>query len=442
MQLERLTARVKGKLGRDAHTREMLLGSAVALMVKVLAAGAAFLMNIVVARKLGASESGLFFLGMTIVTLVAAVARMGLDNTLVRFIAAEQAAGNPGAILSIYRQGVRWAAGLAVLCMLALLALVPSLTTHLFDQPGFAPVLFAMTLAIPLLALSTLHAQALQGLKRIAQAMTTLNVCIPMLLLAALLALPIDSALHTAWAYIACCGLALLLGYAWWRKAAPYTAPVVHFERSTLIASCMPLWGVMLLAQLIQWSSQLLLGAWGSTTDVALFASALRTAMLTSFVLVAINSIAAPKFAAMHRQGDMQGLRRTALLSVRLMLLAAVPALGIMLLLPEWLMGLFGHEFRAAAPALMILALGQFVNIATGSVGFLLSMSGHERLLRLNMLIGAVLAVGLGLLLIPQHGLIGAAVATATAVAVQNLLGVFQVKRVLGFNTLAFWQKI
>lgn len=442
MALQSLTARVRTKLGGDAHSWEVLLGSAVAMLVKVLAAGAAFLMNIVVARKLGASESGLFFLGMTIATLVAAVARMGLDNTLLRFVAAEQSSGNPGAVLGIYRHATRWAGALAVLCMLALLALVQLLTDKLFDQPGFAPVLYAMALAVPLLALSVLHAQALQGLKRIAQAMITLNVCIPMLLLMALLVLPIGSALETGWAYVGCAAMALLLGYLWWRRSAPYSAAAAPFDPSLLLASCLPMWGVMLLGQLIQWSSQLMLGAWGSTTDVALFSTAQRTAMLTSFVLVAVNSIAAPKFAAMHRQGDNTGLRRTALLSVRLMLVAAVPALAVMLLLPGWLMGLFGDEFRAAANILMILALGQFVNIATGSVGFLLSMSGHERLLQMNMLIGAILGVGLGLLLIPQHGLIGAAVATASAVAVQNLLGVFQVKRVLGFNTLAFWQKI
>src|SRR5690606_36654450 len=146
-------------------------------------------------------------------------------------------------------------------------------------------------------------------------------------------------------------------------------------------------------------------------------ASALRTAMLTSFVLVAVNSIAAPKFAAMHRTGDFSSLRRVALFSVRLMLLAAVPVLVFMLAMPEWLMGWFGPEFVAAAPALQVLALGHFINIATGSVGFLLSMTGHEKLLRTNVLIAASVRVGLGLALIGPFGIVGAAVATAAAVA-------------------------
>ncbi len=88
----------------------------------------------------------------------------------------------------------------------------------------------------------------------------------------------------------------------------------------------------------------------------------------------------------------------------------------------------------------MILALGQFVNVATGSVGYLLSMTGHERELRNNAFISALAGVVFGLALIPGHGLLGASVATAVAVASQNLLGAYQVRKHLGFNTLAFWR--
>ncbi|WP_462323225.1 hypothetical protein [Halochromatium sp.] len=69
-------------------------------------------------------------------------------------------------------------------------------------------------------------------------------------------------------------------------------------------------------------------------------------------------------------------------------------------------------------------------------------MTGHERLLRNNVLVAAVVALGMALVLIPAFGLLGAAVATATGMAIQNLLCVWQVRRVLGFNTLAIWQRV
>jgi len=70
------------------------------------------------------------------------------------------------------------------------------------------------------------------------------------------------------------------------------------------------------------------------------------------------------------------------------------------------------------------------------------SMTGHERQLRWNVFIGAVLGAGLGVLLIPGYGLIGAVIATSVAVASKNLLCVYQVNQLLGFNTLAICRKI
>lgn len=441
MMFRRFLSRGRKQTDGEVHGREILHGTAIAMAVKILAAGSAFLMNVALARKLGATEAGLFQLAYPILVLVAVFSRMGLDGTLTRFIAGEDAAGNRGVTITIYRYAVTWVGMLAVGSSAALFAFVPWFGAHVFGEPGLVVVLGVMAFAVPVLALSVLHAQALQGLKRIAQSMTILNVSIPLFFLLALVFTPSADAEDAAWLYLGAATATLGLGYLWWRSAAPYDETAQPFPRGQLLRSCLPLWGVTLFAQVIQWSSQILLGVWGDAAQVALFASALRTAMLTSFVLVAVSSIAAPKFAAMHRTGDLHGLRRVALFSVRLMLLAAVPVLALMLALPEWLMGFFGQEFIAAAPALQILAVGQFVNVATGSVGSLLSMSGHEKLLRTNVLIAALLGVVLGLTLIGPFGIIGAAVATASAVAMQNLLGVVQVRRVLGFNTMAFWRR-
>lgn len=434
-QIAKLTSRLT-----DPHLREMLLGSVIGLSVKVLSAVSIFVMNMVVARTLGATEAGLFFLGFTLVTVTAAVGRLGLDQSMVRFVASSLATRTHAALHGVYRKSITWVALAST--ALALLGWVNAdwLAGRIFDQPGFEPVLRSMLIAIPLVALYTMQAQALQGLKQVARSMLTLTVLVPATLLLLMLAAPVHSAEALSVYFNIACLLTLGIGLWFWFRAAPKAESIDSFPSTLLRRTCMPLWMVAILSQVVQWSSQLMLGAWGSAEEVAFFATAQRTAMLTSFVLFAVNAIAAPKFAAIYAKGDSDGLRRLAIWSVRLMLLAAVPALLLMLLLPEWLMSFFGDEFRAASTALMILALGQFVNVATGSVGYLLSMTGHERELRNNAFISALAGVVFGLALIPGHGLLGASVATAVAVASQNLLGAYQVRKHLGFNTLAFWR--
>jgi O-antigen/teichoic acid export membrane protein len=111
-----------------------------------------------------------------------------------------------------------------------------------------------------------------------------------------------------------------------------------------------------------------------------------------------------------------------------------------MLIFPSFLMRLFGAEFAEGAALLQILAVGQFINAITGSVGFLLIMSGHERDMRNVTLISGFSAMFLAWFLTAQFGIIGAATGTAIAVATQNLLAVYFVKKRLGFNTLAVWR--
>jgi len=104
------------------------------------------------------------------------------------------------------------------------------------------------------------------------------------------------------------------------------------------------------------------------------------------------------------------------------MILFATPVLTIFLVWPKLILKLFGPEFIFADKALTVLALGQFVNVATGSVGYLLMMSGHEKLMRNNIIFAAVLNVAFNIILIPRFGIVGAASSTAAALSVMNIV--------------------
>jgi O-antigen/teichoic acid export membrane protein len=99
-------------------------------------------------------------------------------------------------------------------------------------------------------------------------------------------------------------------------------------------------------------------------------------------------------------------------------------------------LSLFGSGFSGSAMVLSILAVGQFVNVITGSVGYLLTMSGHERLQRNNFAVCAAISVLLNIVLVPRLGAIGAAIATSTTLAVQMLIAAAIVRQKLGLITI------
>jgi O-antigen/teichoic acid export membrane protein len=121
-------------------------------------------------------------------------------------------------------------------------------------------------------------------------------------------------------------------------------------------------------------------------------------------------------------------------ISAKMMTLLASPILLAFIFLPGLVLTIFGSEFRDGSSALTILALGQFVNVATGSVGYILIMTGHERTER-NIAASFVLINAiLNFILIPRLGIEGAALATATSLALRNLTAYFvlRYKRLIG----------
>jgi O-antigen/teichoic acid export membrane protein len=166
---------------------------------------------------------------------------------------------------------------------------------------------------------------------------------------------------------------------------------------------------------------------------VGVLGVAVRTATLTSLLLVAVNSIAAPKFAALWAKGDHEALQRLAVKSTALITLLAAPLLLAFIVFPSFILGLFGADFKEGAIALSILAAGQFVNAATGSVGFLLIMTGHERQLWKSVALAALLSLLMSGLIMGGAGLIMAALAVAVPLAMQNILSSFYAMRYLHF---------
>lgn len=414
--------------------RELVISSALAFLIRMLGAFSGYVATFFIARFLGAEESGYYFLAFSIVTVLAVFSGVGLENTVLRYIGAR-----PACTVNVFNKSLIIVLVMSSLSAGCLYFSADYVSLTIFNKRDLYPVLQSMSLGVVGLSILTIVAMVLQGLRRIPLSIWILNISVNLLLVVYIYSVKVSSAVILASAYSLGAMLTAVVGVA----AVFFLKPSVGHDSISwqdIFASCLPLWIVAIMAQLVQWSGQFAAGVYVDSNLVALFTVAQRTAMLSSFVLIAVNLVVAPKFAALHRQGNMLALEHLAIQSVKLIGLLAVPLVGLMLIFPSYLMGIFGDEYLAGAHLLRILAVGQFVNAITGSVGFLLMMSGHERDMRNVTLISGGIALSLTWLLTAQYGITGAAVSTAIAVATQNLLAVYYVKKRLGFNTLAVWR--
>jgi O-antigen/teichoic acid export membrane protein len=278
----------------------------------------------------------------------------------------------------------------------------------------------------------TLYGQLLKGVKRTGEGVVVLSGLLPALSLVAFVVLaPRWELMGAVTAYVVAAACTTTIAAALWRRAAPAIPGV--FPVADLLSSGMPLYVHNILQMIVKHSSLIMLGIYATSEDVGVFGISYRTAFLITYALIAVNSITAPKFSALHRRGDRDSLERTAQGSTFLICLVAGPVLALFVLFPDQVMRIYSSEFAQGGTVLAILAVGQFVNVATGSVQGLLMMCGHEAWMMRTTAISAGGVLILNALLIPRWGGAGAAVATSTAWIVQNLMVLVVVRIKIGF---------
>jgi O-antigen/teichoic acid export membrane protein len=424
----------------DHHMREVLHGASIAMVMKGLGAILGFGFNLLLARLLGAEGAGAFFLAFTVITVGTVFGRVGLDNALLRFTASNAAVGDWGTVKAVYWKGMFIASVASAASTCVVFVFSPWIALYVFGKPELAPTMRWMALAIVPMSLQILHAEMFKGLKRIFEASLMqehgIGVSALTLLGVYLLCQTWGVAGAVLTQVLASVIMALFGFWLWWFLTPQLRTVSGHFETRGLMSSSLPLFWVASINLVMNSTASFALGIWGTSADVGIFNVAFRTAQLTSFILIAMNSIVAPKFAALYRQGDMKALGSLARNSAKIMMVVAAPPMLLFLAFPDRIMELFGPKFAGNGMVLAVLAVGQFINVASGSVGYLLIMSGNERLVRNNIALTAIVNVILSVLLIPTVGLIGAAVGTSASLAIKNLIAVYLVWNRLRIQTL------
>lgn len=199
------------------------------------------------------------------------------------------------------------------------------------------------------------------------------------------------------------------------------------------------LWILGVSQQVIHWSGQLISGFFLPPEDLAVLAVSQRIAMLISFSLLASSLIFAPRFALLYqnrKHAELQALVYNNNMSV---LIISIPLFSLLIVFSGSLLSFFSPEYSGFRSVLIVLCFGQLINALTGSVGYLLMMSGNEKYLLRSVVIVAPLGLALSLVLIPLFGLLGAALAVSVPISCQNILAYVYVRRVLELRALCSW---
>lgn len=184
----------------------------------------------------------------------------------------------------------------------------------------------------------------------------------------------------------------------------------------------------------ILWLDILIVGALASSYAAGVYSAVSKLAIVGTFMLEANRLAIGPQLSALlarqqhHRAAD---LYQT---STRWLMLASWPLYLVFAVFPATVLNIFGPRYTSGTSALAVLSLAMLVNLGTGNVTVVLLMGGRSSWSAVNA--GAALAIniGLNLLLIPHMGILGAAIAWAASILVDNVTAMVEIRWVMGLD--------
>jgi len=398
----------------------------------------ALLAQLALARLLGVEAFGHYVYAFTWALVLSQIGRLGFQNALVRFTAAYRTRGQWGELHGLARRSAALTLSAGVIAAGAIAASTAGLGARL-DAPLARTFVLAALLVPPLALLGPIEG-LLRGYRQPVRALVPGRIVIPGATLALCGAVAAAAGLTAAPAAMALTVAAAItgtaLGLGWCHRAlaaeARPTTPVFHTRY--WLRAAVPVLAMTGLNMLMKQTDTLMLGALADTDRAGLYFPVARLSEVAALGLLSINAILGPLISELHTSGDKARLQRILRWSVASGFAVTLAGALVLWLAGEWLLGLFGEAFTVAHPALLVLLGGQLVHAACGSVALLMTMTGHQD--RAAIILVAV-AVGNALLnaaLIPAFGLVGAAVATAIAIATWNVWMFVAVKRRLGVD--------
>jgi O-antigen/teichoic acid export membrane protein len=426
--------RPDGDAGGDV--RRLAGGAAVQLAGKLVGRGSAFFLQLALARFLGPGPYGLYTLGHTVFLITGLAATLGLEHGAIRF-ASRHLGEDPARLGAVLRTCLRLALGSSLAIAATLYFAAPGLAVGVFDKPGLAPVLALLACGLPLLALLRVAAAGTRVSQRMHYSAVAEDLVQPLtnLTLVAVFWLLGWRLLGAAGAMVLSFAVAAAVAAAFLRRTFPaVTARGGPAPRSAeLVGFSIPAAFAGLLGLGTLWADRLLVGIFRSEAETGIYGAAAHPATVLALLLTSFNAIFAPMIAELYQKGEQRRLEQLFRTGTRWGVCLAMPAFLAVVLFPRELIAVvLGAGYLPGDRAMVILTSGQMANVATGAVGFLLVMSGRQRLW-MWMTAAALLAnVGLNSLWIPRYGLVGAAAATACVLAALFVAALWAVHRSLG----------
>ena len=417
---------------KQAAVNRQIRGSSLLLIGRTLSMAVNFAVQVLIVRYLSKTDYGAFAYALSIVALGEAIATMGLDRAITRFVPIYHERGEYNKLFGtiIMVVGTIVSIGLAMVVLVyAFQGLIAQ--TLINDQLAVALLLILIGLS-PVQALDGLLVGMFATFASPRSIFFRKHVLGPglKLIVVLLLVLGRSDVFFLAAGYLAAGALGVAI----------YTVILVHVLRSQglfqhfnlraitmpageIFAFTIPLLTSDLVYMLMNSSDAILLEHFRGAMDVAAFRAVQPAAGLNQLVITSFTLLFTPLAARLFARNDREGLNNLYWQTAIWMAVISFPIFAATFSLAQPLtLLLYGQRYADSATILALLSFGYYFSTALGFNGLTLKVVGKLRYIVVINILAAVVNVGINLLLIPRYGALGAAIGTCGTMVAHNIL--------------------
>jgi O-antigen/teichoic acid export membrane protein len=386
--------------------------------------GLTYCSQLVIARVVGIDTYGVYAYVFAWIVVLAYFSTLGFDVGLLRFVPAYAAES----AWPLLRGAIQYAQRRAVFVGLSVILIGICVIEGWVSSPELRKTFLAGFALVPILALVRIRCSAVRafggvvsalvpdslvrdgtliGILAVASVGLGWTISAPFVMVTAV----ISSALG-----LICAGLAM--GHRR-PRAIDYVLPA--YDPAAWRRAAIPLVIIGATELLLNRTGVILLGWITNTKDAGIYSLAFNIALVVTLPRVAMNTLFAPVVSDLYARLDTATMQVLITRTSSWTFCAGLCIAAALFILAEPLLAWFGAGYGSGVPALRILLISQVMAASAGSQLYVMTMTGHERGAAVLLVSCAILNAGASALLIPQLGLIGAAIGTAVSLVIWNV---------------------
>jgi O-antigen/teichoic acid export membrane protein len=433
-----LLARIAAWRTDDSHRSTAQRVAGAAFLIRVVSAGIIYVSQVLLARWMGRFEFGIYVYVWTWVGFLGMASPLGIPFTTQRFIPEYRTPGN--------LDGLRgFLVGSRLLCLgLGIVsgALLSGVVLAFSDRIGayyVVPFLIA-SLTLPIFTVSSVQDATARAFNWIDLALIPGFISHPLIILA------VTSTIYVAGGAITASTTLVTACAAFWvvvlvqfvllnrRLKANVPPGPRYYDVAHWIKTALPVFFVESFFLLLTYVDVLILQLYVGPEDVAVYYAATKTLALVNFIYFAVGAACGHRFSEYHVAHDHKRLAALVADAIRWTFWPSLVLTLILLALGKPILSLFGPGFASGYPLIFVMMIGLLARSAVGPAERLLSMAGQQKMCAAIYCGAFAVNLVLCVVLIPHLGLLGAAIATASAVLVESTLLFVVTKRRLGLH--------